>query len=89
VSATPGACPAPDVMAGMDQCEHGTWPCAQTEAAWHASGTSRAAELAGLTQACAREARFADAGRQAQADYDAARRAGRLPQWEAELEAGG
>jgi hypothetical protein len=50
-------CPAPDVLAGYDQCQHGTtWPCPATEAAWLARGSDRDAELRAFTAAVAREA---------------------------------
>jgi hypothetical protein len=81
-------CPAPDVQAGYDQCAHGTWPCAQTEASWLARGSDRDTEMSAWQQQIAREAAFEEAGREALAEYEAARREGRLPDWEADLEAG-
>ncbi len=50
------ACPAPDVLAGYDQCEHGTWPCPATEAAWIALGSDRDTEMHAFAKAVAREA---------------------------------
>jgi hypothetical protein len=81
-------CPAPDVLAGYDQCTRGTWPCAITEAAWLAQGRDREQELRDLSQEVAREAAIEDAGREAWEEYRAARSEGSLPDREAEIEAG-
>jgi hypothetical protein len=85
---TPSSCPAPDVLAGYDQCAHGTWPCAATEAAWAARGSDRGTEMTAWHQQIAHEAVCEQAGREALAGYEAVKREGRLPGWEAGLEAG-
>lgn len=56
------ACPAPDVLAGYDQCAHGTWPCPTTEAAWIAQGSDRETELRAFSREIAREAAEMEAG---------------------------
>ena len=81
------ACPAPDVMQGYDQCAHGTWPCATTEAAWLARGIERDDEMRKLREYATREAQIEDAERETQEEYEAARREGRRPYWEEELDA--
>jgi hypothetical protein len=56
-------CPPPDVLAGYDQCAHGTWPCQSTEAAWLAQGRDRDQALHRFSQAVQREAQIQDAER--------------------------
>jgi hypothetical protein len=75
---------------GFDQCAHGTWPCAITQAAWLAQGRDRDQEVRAACQAAAREAAIEEASREAYEEYLAAERGGRLPYWktEADPEAG-
>jgi hypothetical protein len=80
-------CPPPDALAGYDQCAHGTWPCATTEAAWLAQGRDRDQELRNLSEAVQREALIQDAERETQKELLAAGREGRRPWWEEELAA--
>jgi hypothetical protein len=80
-------CPPPDVLAGYDQCAHGTWPCQSTEAAWLAQGRDRDQALHRFSQAVQREAQIQDAERETKEEYEAAQREGRPPYWETDLEA--
>jgi predicted GIY-YIG superfamily endonuclease len=86
-------CPPPAALAGYDQCAHGTWPCATTEAAWLAQGRKRDQELAKVREAVQREALIQDAEWETQQELLAAEQEGRRPYWEeeavAEPEAGG
>ena len=75
-------CPAPDALAGYDQCAHGTWPCATTEAAWLAQGRDRDQELRNVSEALRWEALIQDAERETQQEYEAAQREGRPPCWD-------
>ena len=79
-------CPAPDVMQGYDQCAHGTWPCATTEAAWLARGIERDDEMRKLREHAEREFRDADIQREIADEKEAAAREGRPPYWEAEMQ---
>ena len=79
------ACPVPDALAGRDQCAHGTWPCATTEAAWLAQGRDRDQEVRKVTEAFARDALIEDAGWEVQQEIEAAAREGRPPYRETEL----
>jgi hypothetical protein len=79
------ACPAPDALAGRDQCAHGTWPCATTEAAWLARGIERDDEMRKLREHATREAMAEDARWETQQEIEAAAREGRPPWWETEL----
>jgi hypothetical protein len=83
-----GECPPPDMAGGFDQCAHGTWPCAITQAAWLAQGRDRDQEVRAACQAAAREVEAEEASREAYEELLAAEREGRLPYWEAEAEPG-
>lgn len=77
-------CPPPDMAGGYDQCAHGTWPCAITQAAWLAQGRDRDQEMRAACQAAAREAEAEEVGGEACQELRAAERAGRPPCWGAE-----
>jgi hypothetical protein len=83
-----GECPPPDMAGGYDQCVHGTWPCAITQAVWLAQGRDRDQEVRAACQAAAREAQLEEASWEAHQELLAAEREGRLPYWEAEAEPG-
>ena len=80
--------PPPDNASGTDQCAHGTWPCAITQAAWLAQGRDRDQEMHAACQAAARQAELEQAGREACQELQAAEREGRRPYWQAEAEPG-
>jgi hypothetical protein len=79
-----GACPPPDMAGGYDQCAHGTWPCAITQAVWLAQGRDRDQEVHAACQAAAPEMKAEDASGEAHQELLAAEREGRLPYGEAE-----
>jgi hypothetical protein len=81
-----GECPPPDMAGGYDQCAHGAWPCAITQAVWLAQGRDRDQEVRAACQAAAREAEAEWASWEAHQELLAAEREGRLPYWEAEAE---
>src|SRR5436190_17143480 len=81
-------CPPPDLAGGYDQCAHGTWPWAITQATWLAQGRNRDQEMHAACQATAREAELDQAGWEACQELQAAEREGRRPYWEAEAEPG-
>jgi hypothetical protein len=81
-------CPPPNIAGGHDQCAHGTWPCAITQATWLAQGRDRDQEVRAACQAAARQAELEQAGWEACQEPQAAEREGRLPHWEAEAEPG-
>jgi hypothetical protein len=81
-------CPPPDMARGYDQCAHGTWPCAITQAAWLAQGRDRDPEVRAACLAAAREAEAEEAGWEACQELRAAEREGRPPCWGAEAEPG-
>jgi hypothetical protein len=74
-------CPPPDVLAGYDQCAHGTRPCQSTQAAWLAQGKDRDQQMRRFSQAVQREAQIYDAEREPREEYEAAQREGRRPYW--------
>jgi hypothetical protein len=79
-------CPAPDIAGGYDQCAHGTWPCAITQAAWLAQGRARDQEIRAACQAAAREAEAEQASWEAHQELRAAEQEERPPYWEAQAE---
>jgi hypothetical protein len=79
-------CPPPDMAGGYDQCAHGTWPCAITQAAWLAQGRDRDQEVRAACAAAARKAEAEEAGWEAGQELRAAEREGRPPCWEPEAE---
>jgi hypothetical protein len=79
-------CPPPDMAGGYDQCAHGTWPCAITQAAWLAQGRDLDQEIRAACQSATREAEPEQAGWEACQEQRAAEREGRPPCWEAEAE---
>ena len=81
-----GECPPPDMADGYDQCSHGAWPCAITQAVWLAEGRDRDQEVHAACQAAAREAEAEWASWEAHQELLAAEREGRLPYWKAEAE---
>jgi hypothetical protein len=83
-----GECPPPDMAGGYDQCAHGTWPCAITQATWLAQGRDRDQEVRAACQAAAQEVEAEEASREAYEELLAAEREERLPYWEAEAEPG-
>jgi hypothetical protein len=48
-------CQPPDVAQDYDSCEHGTWPCAQTELAWQMRGLDPETERARAAAAWRRD----------------------------------
>ena len=78
---------APDALAGDDQCAHGTWPCAVTEAAWLAQGRDRDEELRSVREAVTREALIQDAERDTQQELEAASREGRRAYRDSDVDA--
>jgi hypothetical protein len=81
-------CPPPDIARGYDQCAHGTWPCAITQATWLAQGRDRDQEVQAACQAAAQEVELEQAGWEAYQELQAAQREGRRPHWQAEAEPG-
>jgi hypothetical protein len=81
-------CPPPDLAGGYDQCAHGTWPCAITQATWLAQGRDRDQEVRAACRAAARQAELEQAGWEACQELQAAEREGRRPYWQAEAEPG-
>jgi hypothetical protein len=80
-------CPPPDLTGGHDQCAHGTWPCAITQATWLAQGRDRDQEVQAACQAAARKGELEQADWEACQELQAAEREGR-PCWDAEAEPG-
>jgi len=81
-------CPPPDLAGGYDQCAHGTWPCAITQATWLAQGRNRVQEIRAACQAATRQTQPERAGWEACQELQAAEREGRRPNRETEAEPG-
>jgi hypothetical protein len=79
-------CPPPDIAGSSDQCVHGTWPCAITQATWLAQGRDRDQEVQAASRAAAREAELEQTGWEACQELQAAQREERRPHWQAEAE---